>query len=335
MRLAATVLVAVGVVIGAAAVRAEAPPTAGISDDLANKIKGLNDDLLKKVKDALPEKAAVAPAKPRRLLVYSRANGFYHGTIPLGAKMLELMGEKTGAFTAVIADDPAMIAPEQLQGFDAIFMNNTSGNCFMLKGAKEAVAKDMAEMPAPEPGTQRVVLWTVAQAMEKAAQQALLDFVKGGKGLGGNHAATDCYYGWKEYGEMIGAYFAGHPYGRIHVRNDDPASPVNAAFGGQGFPFSDEIYVFKDPYSRQRLRVLLSIDNEKSGIDPAKGRRQDGDYALSWIQSYGQGRVFYCAFGHQTHVFHTPTILRHFLDGIQFILGDLKADITPSAKAGK
>jgi hypothetical protein len=277
------------------------------------KPKGIPDDLIQKIKDALPDKAQAAPAKPRRLLVYTRASGYYHGSIPILAKALELMGEKTGAFTTVVTDDPAMITPEKLKDFDAVFMNSTTGNCFAPKGSKDAAA----------------------QEIEKTAKDALLEFVKGGKGLAGNHAATDCYYGWKEYGDLIGGYFAGHPYSKITVKIDDPASPVNAAFGGQPFQITDEMYIFKDPYSREKLHILLSIDNEKSGIDPAKGKRPDGDYAISWIQNYGQGRVFYCSFGHQTPIFTNAPIMRHFLDGIQFAFGDLKADATPTAKLAK
>ena len=54
---------------------------------------------------------------------------------------------------------------------------------------------------------------------------------------------------------------------------------------------------------------------------------------MTWIKSYGQGRVFYCALGHQHELFWNPIVLQHYLDGMQFVLGDLKADTTPSAKA--
>ncbi len=50
-----------------------------------------------------------------------------------------------------------------------------------------------------------------------------------------------------------------------------------------------------------------------------------------WIRNYGQGRVFYSAFGHEAAVFWNPTVLRHYLAGIQFALGDLPAGATPSA----
>ena len=81
--------------------------------------------------------------------------------------------------------------------------------------------------------------------------------------------------------------------------------------------------------SREDLRVLLSLDMSKTS---AKGGRKDDDYAVSWVHSVGEGRVFYCSLGHRDEIFWNPRILRHYLDGIQYALGDLKANDTPSAK---
>jgi len=39
--------------------------------------------------------------------------------------------------------------------------------------------------------------------------------------------------------------------------------------------------------------------------------------------------VFYCALGHDHPMHWDPTLVRHMLDGFQFALGDLEADMTP------
>jgi hypothetical protein len=57
--------------------------------------------------------------------------------------------------------------------------------------------------------------------------------------------------------------------------------------------------------------------------------RPDGDYAISWLRNFGAGRVFYCALGHRKEILWNKPVLQHYLDGIQFALGDLKADATP------
>jgi len=55
-----------------------------------------------------------------------------------------------------------------------------------------------------------------------------------------------------------------------------------------------------------------------------KGNSKTNDYPVSWVRSYGKGRVFYSNFGHNKATWWTPFMLQHFLDGIQWALGDIK-----------
>ena len=54
---------------------------------------------------ALPDKAPARPLKPRKILVLGNARGFVHASIPLAARMMEEMGNKTGAWTATVTYD--------------------------------------------------------------------------------------------------------------------------------------------------------------------------------------------------------------------------------------
>ena len=58
---------------------------------------------------ALPDTAPATPKQPRRVLVLARAAGFVHSSIPLAARTIEALGQKTGAWTTVITYDPADI----------------------------------------------------------------------------------------------------------------------------------------------------------------------------------------------------------------------------------
>jgi hypothetical protein len=128
---------------------------------------------------------------------------------------------------------------------------------------------------------------------------------------------------------MIGGWFNGHPWHeKVGVAIEDPAHPLVAAFEGRGFDVYDEIYTFREPWSRRNLRVLCTLDRAKT---PQKGNRLDDDYALAWVRTEGQGRVFYCGFGHEDAIFESPAMLKFLLDGTQFVLGDLAADATPSS----
>ncbi len=135
---------------------------------------------------------------------------------------------------------------------------------------------------------------------------------------------------------MIGGVFDGHPWGAgdtSAVKNDDPEHPLNAAFGGKGFWIKDEIYQIGGPYGRDKQRVLLSLDMaQPRNARPGAKLRADNDFPISWIKTLPSGgRVFYCSLGHNEDIYETPEILRHYLAGIQFALGDLKVDSAPAA----
>jgi len=275
-----------------------------------------------KIAAAVPGRPTVKPLKPRRLLVFSKAWGYQHSAIPYGRAAVEIMAKKTGAFEAVISDDLSLFEPANLRQFDAVLFNNTNEEIFLPEKVDVLPSNEQAE----------------AQKRDRALKKSLADFIAGGKGLAVIHAGVASFREWPEFGNIIGARFDNHPWtagSTVTLKVDDPGHPVARAFAQTHFEVTDEIYQVKDPYSRDKLRVLLSIDTTKTYIrlDRVKTiHRRDNDFAISWVKSYGQGRVFYCALGHQHDIFWNPVILQHFLDGIQFALGDLKGDTTPSAR---
>jgi type 1 glutamine amidotransferase len=143
---------------------------------------------------------------------------------------------------------------------------------------------------------------------------------------------------WPEFNKLIGGYFKFHwPDPQlIYVKIDDPNSPLTAMFHGKDFEIHDETYTFvQESFSRKNVHVLTSIDYDKmSAEDKAKEAhpRSDGDYALSYIRREGKGRVFYEGHGHSDRVYAMTPMLEHLRAGIQYALGDLKADDSPSVK---
>ena len=270
---------------------------------------------------ALPDKPFAAPQSLRRVLVLARAVGFVHSSIPLAAKMVEYLGDRTGAWMTSITYDAAAITPDNLKQYDAIFLDSTTGE--FLDDPNDKGTTDFR-------------------------RRALLDFVKSGRGLAGVHAATDSYHTsgqslagtWPEFNEMIGGFFKFHwSYPTlIPVKVDDPQSPLTVMFPSRGFEMVDETYTFaQDSFSRKRVHVLTSINYAKMSADdkakePAATKRTDGDYALSYIQRVGNGRVFYEAHGHDEKIYFSRPFVAHMLAGIQYALGDLKADDSPSVK---
>ncbi len=233
------------------------------------------------------------------------------------------MGQKTGAFEAVLAEaDDSLFEPVNLKQFDALVLNNTNEEIFL--------PEDFSKLPSEEQAE--------ARRRDEMLKKSFADFVQGGGGLAVIHAGVASFRDWPEFGDIVGARFDNHPWGAgstVVLRVEEPDHPLTAAFKEPFFIVTDEIYQVTEPYSRDHLRVLVSIDPVRSKITPEQRKaihRQDMDFAMTWIKNYGKGRVFYCALGHQHELFWNPIVLQHYLDGIQFVLGDLKADTTPSAR---
>jgi type 1 glutamine amidotransferase len=144
---------------------------------------------------------------------------------------------------------------------------------------------------------------------------------------------------WPEFNRLIGGFFKFHwnDGQLITVKVDEPGHALTVPFKGQPpLQVVDETYTFgRDTYSRGNLRVLTSIDYAAmSAEDKAKEQypRPDGDYGLSWIRREGKGRVFYEAHGHNEKVYALKPLLAHLLYGMQYVLGDLAAEDSPSRK---
>jgi type 1 glutamine amidotransferase len=280
--------------------------------------KAPSEQDIAKIKEALPTKAPAKPLKARKILIFSKTNGFRHGSIETGAKALTLLGEKTGAWTAVHSEDDSMFEPDTLKQFDAVVMVNTTGDLFRPR-------------KLPGDADQK----KAAMEREERLKKSLVDFVKSGKGLAGTHSATDTYKNWKEYNKMMGGAFAGHPWHKkVPVQILAAAHPLTKAFAGSEFEVTDEIYQFRNDTALSTDRkMLLALDNEKFGENEIKrGRRDDKFYPISWVAKYGEGRTFYCSLGHRNEIYWNPKVLKHYLAGIQYALGDLEADATPTKK---
>lgn len=268
-----------------------------------------------KIAAALPAEAYAKPAKPRKLLVFSKTNGYHHGSIATGKLAFTELGRKTGAFEAVVSDDLSNFEAGKIDQFDAIMFLSTTMDPF---GPSEAEAKTMTDDQKKE-----------ALEKEEPLRKSLLAFIKSGKGFIGIHAATDTFYNWPEYGDMIGAYFDAHPWTSdkqvsIKVEPGQEKNPLVAMFDGKSVEFKEEIYQFKAPYDSSKLHMLLRLDPSKSDMNVQNIHRTDSDFGVAWAKHYEKGRVFYCSIGHNDDMYWNPTILRHYLAGIQWAIGDFK-----------
>jgi type 1 glutamine amidotransferase/sugar phosphate isomerase/epimerase len=257
---------------------------------------------------ALPKDASVKPKKPRKLLVIdlNTPHGG-HRSIPAGNLAIEEMGKRTGAWETVFSNDLDNLKYPAIKQYDAVFLHNTVG----------LILADLE------------------------VRKGLLRFVQEGGGLGGNHGTSHAAMDWPEFSEMLGARRGVHRQAteKDWVKITDPNNLMTAPFQGKEFLQEDEFYRFPNPpYSRTKVHELLSLDVEKSDMNQAvvfvpgvNIVRPDEDYAVAWIKTYGKGRVFYTTLGHNANLFFSTQMDQFFMNGIQYILGDLDADATPSA----
>jgi type 1 glutamine amidotransferase len=249
------------------------------------------DTELKMIEKALQKVPTVKTKKVPQILVYSKASGFAHKSIPTGVKALRALALKTGAFRPKFSQSVEDFSAENLKNFDGLIFNNCTRAEKAFVSPKE--------------------------------RSALLNFIRKGKGFVGFHGASDAGMPkWQEYTNMIGGCFDGHPWnagGTWPFRVEDPGHVLSKSFDANTFRFSDEIYQYKG-YDRQNLRVLISLDANKSG---KSGKSPTQDYPVSWVKSYGKGRVFYSNFGHNKATWWTPFLLEHFLAGIRWSVGEL------------
>jgi len=237
--------------------------------------------------------------------------------IPYGEEAMRAIGEESGAYEPVVSDDLAMFAPENLKRFDAIVLNNASGRWVT------PTAADMEKNALKKLGAD-------AEAVERVLRRSFLDFVRRGGGVVCIHFAIAANRHWPEFKELFGATFTGHPWNEeVGVTVEEPGHPLVTAFDGKDFTIADEIYEYGAPYDRAKVRVLMSIDPARTNMGARWIHREDGDFALTWVKNYGEGRVFNTSFGHRSQLYSNPQVLQFYLDAIQFAIGDLEAPAAP------
>ena len=155
-----------------------------------------------------------------------------------------------------------------------------------------------------------------------------------GKGFIGIHSATITFVAWPDYGKMIGGYFDGHPWGVF----DAPLLVEDPAFPGMShlprrLTLKDEIYQIKD-FSRDNVRVLLSLDSGKLDLSRKGVHRQNEGFPVIWARNYGKGRVLYNGLGHTREVWDRPEIQRMWLDMVRWSMGMIPGDAS-QPRAGK
>jgi type 1 glutamine amidotransferase len=244
------------------------------------------------------------------LAVADVQSGFHHDSISHALATVEQIGRKANAYVTMIRTDSQLITKGQIVG----------------KGRYEGRGVNARTLDFYDA---IFMLPSGFGTMSEQQKKELLAFVHDeGKGLVVGHATGVAFTDWPEFGEMVGGYMDSEFNYNARVIVEDPAFPGANAFGGNTFMFNDQHPVFKAPYSRDKVRVIMRLDPD-SLDEKNRARRPDGDFPVVWAKQYGKGRVFNVGWGHPDTTWDDPRFQQMMLEGIKWALGMTKADATP------
>ena len=227
---------------------------------------------------------AKAPRKGK-LLYMTLCKGFKHKTVPLSKEIVKEIGEKSGAFETTVTEDVADFTTENLKNYDAVMFNTTG------------------ELP-----------------MTDEQKKAFLDFVRSGHGFVAVHSATDTFYMWADFNDLIGGYFNGHPWHEmVTIEVADPSSAL-VGFLGKSFRINDEIYQVSD-FRAKDSKVLLRLDPSSVDLKKPGIQRRYYGWPVAWTRPYGKGRVYYNGLGHDDWVWKDTRYQEMLSKGIQWAMG--------------
>jgi uncharacterized protein len=228
-----------------------------------------------------------AQGKPR-ILYITQSRGFKHGVLPESEKIMADLSAKNGFELTVSQEAENVITPENLKNLDVVIFYTTG------------------ELP-----------------LSAEQKSAFLDFIKSGKAFIGFHSATDTFYNWPEYGEMIGAYFKSHPWtsrDTVTIKTPDRKFPVTKHWE-ESFKLTEEIYQFRN-FNAENVKVTMSLDT--ANTDMTKKGIEAKEFPISWYRSYGKGRVFYSALGHNPEVWRDQRFQTMIVNAIKWATGQMK-----------
>ncbi len=209
---------------------------------------------------------AAGAAEPLRALIFTgKHNHDWRKTTPV----LKRIYEESGRFVVDITTDPSTCDAQTLAKYDVVIGNWTN-------------------WPSEE------------REWGAGTEDALLDFVRGGKGFALFHAGGSTFFDWPEFQQLIGATWGkgatGHgPRHAFKVTITDTDHPVTRDMND--FWTTDELW--HNMSTQPTMHVLATAFSAKE-----KGGTDKNEPVVIWTQ-FGQGRCFNLVLGHDVAAMQT------------------------------
>ncbi len=259
---------------------------------------------------------AGAEASRRRLLMFTRSQGFEHPVVKRGKndelslaeRIVTDLSKKYG-FEVTCTKDGKLFAPDNIKQYDA-FLFETTGDLTQPGGDKQP-------------------------PMTPEGKSALLAAIADGKGFVGCHCASDTFHspGARDenqppemrdpYIRMLGGEFIIH--GAQQKAKMIAADPHFGSIKDlQTFEKEEEWYALKN--FAPDLHVILIQDTE--GMKGPMYQRPN--YPATWARRDNKGRVFFTSMGHREDVWQSDVFHEVLLGGLAFAFGNVNPDTTPN-----
>jgi type 1 glutamine amidotransferase/HEAT repeat protein len=201
----------------------------------------------------------------RALILSGKNNHDWQATTPA----LKVVLEASGFFKVNVIDDPSVCNETMLKDYDVIVSNWTN-------------------FPAHD------------RVWGPRAENAIMEFIRSGKGFALFHAASACFPAWPEYQQLIGATWGektGHgPYHSFNVSVTDTAHPITRVVGD--FVTTDELWHRMD--KQQGVHILCLAYSDTAGGGTGQWE------PVAYTTQFGQGRGFYLVLGHDVPAMLNP-----------------------------
>ncbi|MGP3915615.1 ThuA domain-containing protein [Nonomuraea sp. 10N515B] len=241
---------------------------------------------------ASPALATTSQQAAFRALLFTKAVGYVHGSIPAGIQMIKDLGAAND-FEVVQTDDSSVFNDANLATFDVVIMLQNSG-----------------------------MVWE-----NDAQRQAVQKYVRSGKGIVGIHNTLDMgieseFPWWDELingGAHMPAHSPGVLQGTAKVTDRVHPSTKNLPLRWQR---PEEWYNFS-PNPRGNVHVLVAAD--ETTYDPGSAK-MGPDHPISWCRKAEGGKVWATAMGHDNAAYAEPLFREHVLGGVQWAAGAVEGD---------
>jgi len=227
----------------------------------------------------LPVLFGQAPKKIQTLIITGQNGHDWRGVTPVMRKILE----DTGRFEVRVTEEFRGASAETLAPYDLVVLNYFDSRKPELRWGAQADA-------------------------------ALLNFVRGGKGLVMFHFSTAAFPGWDDYEKLSGGNWRpnnGHHSARhdFTVTVRDGKHPILQGFRKTFPQLNDELYANLKWQPEGSYHVLATAWDDHALYKGKAKQPIPGpgiDQPMLWVLNFGQGRVFGDALGHDADAMKTP-----------------------------